>query len=756
MQPVFAEFEILDDRFQVCLADCPDYLTPELLADILYTEHIQILEQTDVLIVRPRVDRPIPIQVFDSAYFSALTKRAPHASIHVLFSDHYKIMLSANINPAIDDKLSTNASKEKCIRWLQDKELYTYIKQSSALFQARPQFVYRAPSQRHVNMFLRVGSVQRNRQVIDAFFFWMLPYLKGRDAILTDTWSISSTALNTGRLLERYWTHLDKAKTKGDAIHRLCHVDMLSSYPDELLLVTPETRDALRRVCEEGARSVLVILSAVATGNSLALLHELVSQVQHKEDEFSFLALYRLDATQTIPYLCDLSAGISNMKFTPIANADIGNRTVIEIDRSTYFPLSVKETPLLISESHAAPAKDFFTHYRNASIISLHRNAVDLSNQIHRHHGIYIDVEAMLNHSRFKERLIAEIVALPAPPLVIITPPHKAGTIFAEAVAKELERRWERSVDVLVHPDLRFLSDQKPDQLKKAQSDSVVLIVDDVSVTGQRLSRYQQSLRELGYPGQIIYMLGVARPESDKSWSRRVKQLTFRSGGLKPHTVLCLEKVIMPDWDHNACPWCVESRGLTQLIQQGRLDSEIRATAVTRLMELEKSGQKGLIDTAIWRPKNAKSIQLTDNSIFIDVKTGPATEADVIASVAAALQQMRITKNEDNRLEVTYPHVSVLDTENYFGTRFNDDLLRLAIVRTAKAPELERWDGTAEEHRRAKVQEFLQNSDNQDIFKLELAVARLSRKIPQPNFTEDEWPKIVGLTNGLWRSLTLL
>ena len=90
----------------------------------------------------------------------------------------------------------------------------------------------------------------------------------------------------------------------------------------------------------------------------------------------------------------------------------------------------------------------------------------------------------------------------------------------------------------------------------------------------------------------------------------------------------------------------------------------------------------------------------------MDDKTGSATEADVIAAVASTIQQMRIAKGEDRRLESAYPHVSVLSADNYFGARFNDDILRVAILRSSQAAELEQWDGGKEEERRARSAVF--------------------------------------------------
>ena len=343
MYPIFAEFMHAENRWQVCLADCPDYLDYDLLSDLLYTEHLRGLEHTDILIVRPRVDQPRLSGSIIPGDFQALRKRAPRSSLHVLFTDDYKVELSFNLNNDVDDKLHSDEIRKMFLQWLQDKELYQYVKQSNGLFQAKPQFVYKVPSQRFVNMFLRVGNVQRDRQVLDAFFFWMLPFLKERNAILTDTWSISSIALNAGRFLERYWSTLSDVKEiDRTSEENKCRIDMLSRYPDTLALLSTETRDALQRVSEDGKRKVLVLLSAVATGNSLARLRETVAQLEQSGNDFAFLALYKLCADCTVPYLCDLSSGIGRMKFSAIPKREIGSRTIIEIDRGTYFPLEVR------------------------------------------------------------------------------------------------------------------------------------------------------------------------------------------------------------------------------------------------------------------------------------------------------------------------------------------------------------------------------------------------------------------------------
>jgi hypothetical protein len=528
---------------------------------------------------------------------------------------------------------------------------------------------------------------------------------------------------------------------------------MLSSYPDDLLPVLPETHDVLRRVSGDGTRNVLILISAVATGTSLQRLREAVASAQVRDREFSFLALYKLERDPDIPCLCDISKGVGDMTFTPIQRDEVEGRTVIEIDRGAYFPLEIKETPLLIRAEHATPAKDFFTAYRDSSAIALHRNSVDLSNQELRHHGVFIDVEAMIRHSRFEGRLQEQVGRLRAKPLLIVVPPHAAGKVLASAAEQIIEDKWGDPVRIVMSPDLRGLDNEIRELFGSATDGDEILIVDDVSVTGQRLSRYQQSLRELRFVGHATYLVGVARPDNDKNWERKVKELRFRSAHSLQHDVVCLERVVLPDWDRKTCPWCTESKALATLAESGRLSEGARTEVVARIMALERASiQQGLIDDAIWQPGGAKKPQLTMNSVFLDVDGGPCTEAGVIAAVAAAIQQMRIAKSDESRLEATYPHVTVISPENYFGSRFNDDLLRLAILRSARGIELELWNDPDEERRREMIPYFLYEHEQRETFKLELAVARLANKIPQPIILQGDekasWPA------DLWRSFS--
>ena len=729
----------------VALVACPDYLTPEEVADTLYHEHPSELEATEILIVRPRVDRPLSDGDNDTASLLPFIERAPRATLHRLYTHNYSIKLSANFNTKVEDKLSGPDVQALCINWLRKTELYSFVARSNALFKARENFLYRSPSQKYFSTFLRVGNIQMNREVLDAVFFWMLPNLSDRDAILTETWSISSIALNAARLLDLYRFSLNRDHDNP------CRVNFLSSYHDGSLDVVPDTLDALRRVSDGGLRPVLVLISAISTGNALRNLRDTIAISGFDPTSFSYLALFKLSQGTDVEALCDL-ATFDGQRFQQTERPD--DKTIIEIDRHTYFPLSMRETTVVINKAAAHPAKQFFTDYQGSGTLSLHRDSKDLNGLTRRHHGIYIDVVAMLDTTQFQSKFDSKVSEVDRRPALIVVPPHTAGQKMGKYVSQWLRSRFGNSNEVIVHQSLGPDDPETPkSQIQKLGTDDLILILDDVSVTGQRLSWYQRNLRELKYRGRIHYLIGVSRPESDGSWDIRVRELSFRSNHpSQQHIVACVEKVILPNWEERACPWC---RELSVLANLNRMNAdrlgEARSLLQQRIRDLTCAPlNNGLVDNAIWHNDYSPGPQLTENSLFIEHRN--ATTADAIAAVAAAIQQMRVREGlpqnntDTQKLEAEYPHVSVIDTDNYFGTtRFNDLLLRLAILRSAKRNELERWEDPKEAERRQKVREFLlQNDENGNAIRLELAVAILEGKVPRPDLSDLDWEQLEG------------
>ena len=320
----------------VTLVDVPAHLTVADAAELLYSENPLHLAYTDILVVRRGVSPPDAEDSLEDARTILMpfwAERAPNASVHLLYAENYEIKLTKNCNPSDSINPLEEGEHKDFIGYLRGEELKEFLRRSSALFHSKDNFVYRSPSGDYCSAFLRTGNVQMGKHQLDAFAFWLMPFLKGVNAVITDTWSISSLTLNTLRLQHQHVPTLTE----------FIDVDMLSCYQDGTTDVSRATDEALIRISGNGQKQVLFILSTVMTGASLAKLKQEISELGLSDNNFEFLALYKLNDQCQITCLCDLSHGLDGQIFESI-NALPDNTTVVEIDPHTYFPLHVEET----------------------------------------------------------------------------------------------------------------------------------------------------------------------------------------------------------------------------------------------------------------------------------------------------------------------------------------------------------------------------------------------------------------------------
>ena len=721
MRPISLTFRGDHQPLAVTLVDCPDFLPYDAAADQLYSGYPKTVEGTDVLIVRAPVDRSL--ESLDSARpdLERFANRFPRASVHLLATINFQPAISGNCNFNAS-ALHPEVTSPEFLKWLRTAELRRYISHSPAILPSRENFIYRTPNERYVKNFLRVGSIQLSRGTLDSVFFWLLPHLRDCGAILCETWSVSSIALNAARLLERY------SPTPG----KRCRVDMLSMYHDASSLQSHDLQECVSRLRHTTGK-VLVLFSAVLTGRSLRNLKS--SLAETSLGAFSdFVTIYKLAPDVEVSSLCDLYGDADDPDFSSYIDPPAG-RAVVRIDPRTYFPLRVEERALNIRKKHTTPNRAFFDRYAGGSVIAAHRNSTDVNNLPFRHHGIFIDVEAMLETSEFRDALFSAWHSTKCkPPSIIVTPPHSAGLRLAAELRAEIRRSSGAMPHLIRHVDLdKARQDTPADVIGNLTSGDVILVVDDVSVTGQRLRRYQRNLRELEFEGKIVFLIGVARPESLTEWERRTADLQYRDGfsGENSHQVVAAEMVILPDWNRYTCPWCAEIKHLTMLFESLPGECSELKLVVERLRILQTASDRGgLVNDLFWCVGGDRP-SLTKNSIFLGAYR-KASEADVMASVAASLQQMRSSDSAAERLEANYPVSTVLDSGDYLGTRFSDLVLQLAIMRGAYRPELMRWDDRREQWRRQRGQDMLLEDQTRHV-ELELMVQLLSGKLPPPS-----------------------
>ena len=471
-----------------------------------------------------------------------------------------------------------------------------FVSVTNAVLSGNRGLRYRLPSGVYSDFFLRVGSIQTSQHVLNAVFFWMLPFLKTIRGVLIDTWSIASIALNAGRLLPIY-----------DNTTEHLRIEMLSHYLDGRPGTRSELTSIARGVSSDFANRFLVLFSASMTGQSLTRLARSLENAGCPGEQVESLVLYRLGSAPLIvgghqvPELCDFSPEVHPLKVNPPRVASGKAKATVAIDPNTYFPLIVHEREQRIRKTVASLNKQFFDSYRGTHAIRIHANAY-VGGQKYRHHGVLIDLLEMLGVSAFEQKLRFLIESLQPRPRLILFPPHEAGTRMARKIRSSLH---DDSISLFSSLDLSDSSilpvDPRADgqaatlgeRLATLSISDAIMVVDDVITTGQRVRTFQRRIREFDYGGRIYYLVGVARMESRSMWEELNSTLALNEFG-DSHRVMAVEKLTLPDWSEDTCPWCVEGRILDDII---RVNQDKVSRAMTeRATLLRNANREGLGD----------------------------------------------------------------------------------------------------------------------------------------------------------------
>lgn len=743
-------FDILLDgtELQVLLVTCGDHASLTDTAEQLYNQNRTDITNADLLVIRPCVSQPLQLDSVHSQEWIDFIQRAERLPLHILYSMEYAHQLSGNLNRSVND-IVTSAQLPQLLELLRESELRGLAYESHAILRAADSCVFRAPSKKYCRLFIRVGNVQRDKATLDAFFFWMLPWLKDCRAILTETWSISSIALNAAQMLTRY---------DPDVQH--CRVEMLASYQDGSAEVSCETEKVIRRITVELNGAVLVLVSACMSGYAMASLEESICSIDAIPERFRYLCLYKLRPSISVQALCDLSGVESDLSFECFDHLPDQQHemSVVDIDPASYFPLTIQEKVVNLKADVARPIKELLDTYKQAGIFSVHRYSYLRGSQRLRHHAVYVDTTPLLKHPTFLHRLRSTLLSLINPPSLIITPPHEAGEALGRVAQEMLSAAIGEEVQLFHHLHLNFPKERNADDdrmfhaIRAVKDIHAVLILDDVSVTGRRLMRYQKSLRDIDYSGQIHYMVGIARPEDDEHWERRSRDLARRSGPGPKHTLSYVEKIVLPNWDEKDCPWCGELGIYNKLAQTGQAPPRL---ILVRMRDVRRAGDgMGLQSNLFFRLQEEPYGCLGPNSVLAPQH---ASEAEVFAAVASTIQRMRTHADPQRRLaSCEYPIISVIDPRDSLGNTFSESIIRAAIVRASKRVELERVRAEDERARTNLVKQIIFDTEK-DInnVSLELFLGIAMHKLPPISVSSGELEGLsargLGGLEFLWR-----
>ena len=736
------DFPNLDDKF--AFVSFERHLTYGDIASTLYSSYFSEIGSCSTLIIRPPVDIQIENLIDIRDEISKIIERFPLTSFFIIYSNDFKIILSENLNSNASNKIEWLKKKDEVITYLRQKELEGFILTSSALIKCpTPKTLFRTPSQEYSHVFLRVGSIQTNRNVLDSIFFWILPELKDAGALLTDSWSISSIALNISRLLIRY---VSKDESKAKEIAKNFHVNMLSGFYHGLREMDKDTTESLSPLLYNNKKKIVFIISAIKTNKSLGNIKKEIIE-KGLAEKVEYIALYRLVNTVNERHLCDLSGDFETRNQISFDSKLAPNQDelVVPIDEQSFYPLEVRDSLIEIKKAGADISKDFFENYGGKDVISLHRKSFYLNNTPHRHHGIFINVSNILKSEVFIEKLKSKIQAIEQLPACIIYPPHEQGKEFVEIISEMFQQKFNQKPKLYCFSELEIEPEIKRKEvtefLQSLDDTALLFIVDDVSTTGDRLHTYQRQLYTISYKGKVIYFVGVARPESDEAWDRRKRILQVNK-----HSILdFVEKVILPDWDSITCPWCQEKKMLELQVEKGEYKAlSMTQKLETRINELIQSERFGLINNVYFDFGNDRKAQFMGGSIFCNKVE--ISEADLTASIASTIQHLRngyLTKEVFYKLTPGHPLYSIIHPHDYLkgNEKLFEPLIKAALIRCAYHRELYATQDTNRQDQKKMILDFLRGSHLRDsdktFFIYELYLSMKLGKLPKPAIQEN-------------------
>ncbi len=536
------------------------------------------------------------------------------------------------------------------------------------------------------------------------------------------------------------------ARPNAMALHNF-HVNMLAGFYHGLREMDDETRECLQPLLYNNEKKILVLISAVKTAKSLENIAKAINK-EGLQDKVHYLALYKLIAEGKENYLCDLSGSFAqengirfDSKFSP--NHD---ETIIPIDEQSFFPLVVKDDLIEIKKAGADISKDFFETYSGKNVVSLHRKSFFFNNTPLRHHGIFVDVSKLLGSDIFIKKLVSKIDVLTKAPACIIYPPHEQGEKLVNKIIEILSNIFQLKPIIFCFADIEIEPENKRftiyEYLKNLTTDDLILIVDDVSITGNRLHTYQRILHNRFF-GKIYYLVGVARPESEQDWERRRKILQVT----KNYLLDFVEKVILPNWDSTTCPWCQEKNILKEITDAENYKSlSVTRQLELRLNELNQAENAGLINNVFFSIRNTVKPTFIGGSIFCN--KSDASEADLVASIASTIEHLRngYTNKNDGKfyhLAAQHPLYAIIHPDDYLkgNEKLFEPLIKAGLIRCCLHKELYATEDKNRQKQKKYILNFLRglylsNSDK-SFFIYELYLSMKMGKLPKPAIEEN-------------------
>ncbi len=763
--------------------------TIEMLFDNIYTGFPEIRMQASALVLRPDVRDQFAasdlISVCEgngtgqSAMLNAIAEaiadpevhfgRFRSLPVHILHTEDFQPVLSANINPLSNshDLIEEHLALPISLDEIREAEMRFLVEKSRAFLPPIEGTYYLAPSNKPARSFLRVGNIQYSRQSIDAVTFWLLPHLKHSKAILADTWSLSSIAMNASRVLahlrderpvpvEMLSQYQDASQDRQAAL-----MEILDRLVDEVEQTVPgmAEHDALAEADVDLAMPVTCLMSATQSGSLVEVLKD-QKELSGLNIDFAFVALFSLGKTGQLPVLCDMS---DDPGFAKIEDHEIAELAPIRVDPQVYFPLRYLNVELTPMVAEADVFRPFLDVVLGHGILSVHRDQA--TDGLTRHHGIHVDMERLFALPAFVEQFKVRLATLNPVPTVILAPLHAAAKMLADLAADLLKGINGSCPTIVRHTSLELRAEgataeydaQVRAELTNVPAKAAILVLDDCYITGARMTGYQTRLRQLAVQARLHYLVGLARPDNGNKWELFRRRVSYRAKQDRQqhtsNTVDAVFNVCLPNWQDRNCPWCREA-AFYESCKPESDDAEFPNFMVERQAMLTDR-DTGLRDNLFFVLDGAAPLKLHSGSIFTDENCN-CSQAEIFTAVAASLQHLRVTGGGRPPLGPRrYPVATVIQSSNYLHEMYTDSILRASILRGAGLEELVYTDPDKERDRSDYISTIIASTEaDKNDLRAEIIVAHALHKCTvveslEPPVSAEEAREFLGIARSV-------
>ncbi len=536
-----------------------DYVVDQLLgpriaeADVVVVKcHRDVAEAlADDQVVRTRLAQRFP----DARRL--LLWWSPTSALHELV-DSDTLELASDIGPGL-------------LPVLRDLDFGSGLHEPGATLPANPEFHYEGPNGLHYERFVRAGYALQSIDAMEGAAFWLLPYCQRLGVVVLDSW----TLLGFGHVLANYAIREAPKRVRTTPL-----VTSAEEYGEGARL-----QQRLKNFAGTTGQTTntMVITSVHSTGNTERTLREACTAAGLRVTR-----IVRLYANEQAGEGDPSTVVTMHLLSEPVMSSSPGacqsclakRKALVPVDRqSLLLALTAAVQETTISREAARSAREFMRSYRDTDAVRVHRTGPAGD----RHHMVYIDVERLLLESTlFRERCEREVARLRGRVQVVTSPTHGAAVALGRLAAEVLGVRH-------VPCEQQAYGNLEAEDRAALFSAEGILFVDDVVITGTRIRRMKTSLMQARVvtnrkDADVFVLVGVARPGEAGAWQGVIDY----SG---PDNVLAVERLDLPNWDTDECPWCRE----LDLLRRHRAGHRLDPALADRLRRLEDV-QAGLSD----------------------------------------------------------------------------------------------------------------------------------------------------------------